>query len=272
MTDSTWKVIVDGDSLTITSDAFSFSTKGTDPSRLEGVLADLQSALRGTYGQYCGLSRAAEMVGERWGFLIVRDLLVGPKTVAELCEGLPLASPPVLSRRLKELAYSGVVRQVEASDDHTQERYELTEYGRASEDAVLAFGRWGAATLAMPRPEDIVTDASLIVALKATFLAEMAVGVKVSYELTIGGHVLNARIDDGVLEVGAGPLPGADSTLDLGFALRELMTGEVSVEDAIESGQVRVEAGDTALLHRFVSLFQLPKLPAPQVPTPKVLA
>ena len=29
------------------------------------------------YGQYCGIARAFELVGERWALLIVRDLLVG---------------------------------------------------------------------------------------------------------------------------------------------------------------------------------------------------
>lgn len=266
MTESTWKVIVAGEQLTISSDAFTFTTSGTDPMLLEGVLADLQSAVRGTYGQYCGLSRAAEMVGERWGFLIVRDLLTGPKSVAQLCEGLPRMSPTLLSRRLKELAYCGIVRQVGTADEDERATYELTEYGRASEDAVLAFGRWGAATLALPRPEDIVTDASLMVALKAMFLPEMAGGARVSYELHIADCVINARIDDGMLEVGAGPLPGADAVLHLGFALRELMTGDKSVTEALASGEVTVD-GDPAMLSGFVSMFQLPRLPAPATPT-----
>jgi DNA-binding HxlR family transcriptional regulator len=265
MTESNWKVVVDRDRLTISSDAFTFTTSSTDPMHLEAVVADLQSAVRETYGQYCGLSRAAEMVGERWGFLIVRDLLTGPKSAADLHTGLPLMSVKLVTRRLKELTYSGVVQPIDGDDaDSAHVRYELTEYGRALEDAVLAFGRWGAATLATPRPEDIVTDASLLVALKATFLPEAARGVRVSYELRINDHVINVRIDDGVLEVAAGPLPGADAVLDLGFVLLALMTGEMTADDVLATGQARVE-GDPALLHRFVEMFQLPKLPAPKV-------
>ncbi len=265
MTESNWKVVVDRDRLTISSDVYTFTTNGTDPTHLESVVADLQSAVRGTYGQYCGLSRAAEMVGERWGFLIVRDLLTGPKSAADLHTGLPLMSAKLVTRRLKELTYSGVVKPIDGDEvDSEHVRYELTEYGRALEDAVLAFGRWGAATLAMPRPEDIVTDASLLVALKATFLPEAARGLRVSYELRINEHVLNVRIDDGVLDVGAGPLPGADAVLDLGFVLLALMTGEMTADDVLATGQARVE-GDPALLHRFVEMFQLPKLPAPKV-------
>jgi DNA-binding HxlR family transcriptional regulator/putative sterol carrier protein len=269
MTESNWKVVVDRDRLTISSDAFTFTTSGTDPMHLESVVADLQSAVRETYGQYCGLSRAAEMVGERWGFLIVRDLLNGPKSAEELQKGLPRVSVKLMARRLKELAYSGVVQPVDEGGDQggngESTRYELTDYGAALEEAVLAFGRWGAATLAMPRAEDIITDDSLMVALKATFLRDQARGVQVAYELRIGDqHVLHVKIDDGALEVGPGPLPGADAVLDLGFVLLALMTGEMTPDDVLTTGQVRVD-GDPAQLEQFVRMFQLPKLPAPKV-------
>lgn len=265
MTDSNWKVVVDGDRLTISSDSFTFTTSGTDPMHVEAAVADLQSAVRGTYGQYCGLSRAAEMVGERWGLLIVRDLLTGPKSADDLHAGLPRMSPKLVSRRLKELEHSGVVRALDAADHAAaQARYELTAYGRALEEAVLAFGRWGAAALATPRAEDIVTDSSLMAALKATFRPETARDVRLSYELRIGDNLLNARIDDGVLEVGAGPLPDADAKLDLGYMLLALMAGDMTAADVLATGQVRVD-GDPALLGRFVEMFQLPRLPAPKV-------
>ncbi|WP_459712546.1 winged helix-turn-helix transcriptional regulator [Actinophytocola sp. KF-1] len=242
--------------------------------RLEGVLADLQSALRGTYGQFCGVSMAAEMVGERWGFHIIRDLILGPKSVAELTEGLPRMSPALLSRRLKELAFVGVVRQVDVdatgTDDPAQERYELTAYGHAVEDAVLELGRWGALALALPRHDDIVTESSLLVALKATFLPEMARDTRVSFELHVAGCVVNARVVDGVLAVGAGPWPGADAVLDMGSALLDLWNGQVTAAEVLATGQVLVD-GDPALLGRFVEMFQLPRLPAPERATPRVL-
>lgn len=264
MTESNWKVVVDSDRLTISSDAFTFTTNEMDPLQLEMVVADIQSAVRGTYGQYCGLAQAAEMVGERWGFLIVRDLLAGPKSAAELHAGLPKLSVKLLTRRLNELEYSGIVRPAADADDQGEERYELTEYGRAAEDAVLSFGRWGAAALTTPRSDDIVTDASLTIALKAMFVPEAARDVLASYELHIGGHVLNVHIDDGALKVGPGPLPGADSVLHLGVALQGLATGQTTVADVLHSGAVRVK-GDPELFTHFVRMFQLPRIPSPKV-------
>ncbi|MCV7174700.1 winged helix-turn-helix transcriptional regulator, partial [Mycolicibacterium sphagni] len=40
------------------------------------------------YGQYCGLARALDVVGDRWNLLIVRQLLVGPARYQELRDGL----------------------------------------------------------------------------------------------------------------------------------------------------------------------------------------
>ena len=59
------------------------------------------------YGQYCGLARALEIVGERWAFLIVRDLLVGSKRFTDLRLGLPGIPTNVLTARLKELERGG---------------------------------------------------------------------------------------------------------------------------------------------------------------------
>jgi DNA-binding HxlR family transcriptional regulator len=257
MTESTWKVVMDRHGVTIASDRFQLTTAGQEPTQLEAVISELQSAIRGTYGQYCGLSRALEMIGERWGMLIIRDLLLGAKTPSELHRGLPRIPVELLDKRLKEMAHSGVIRQVGASDC-----YELTEYGRALEDVLLALGRWGAITLAAPRPEDIITADSLMVALRATFLREEAKRHKVSYELHVGGIVVHAKINDGTLELGEGPLPGADAVIEPGPLLKDLLLGDVTVADALRSDVVQM-TGDPTLLDEFVTMFQLPRIPAP---------
>ena len=64
-----------------------------------------------SYGQFCGLARALELVGERWALLIVRDLLVGPRRFTDLRQGLPRIPTNVLADRLKELEQAGIVRR-----------------------------------------------------------------------------------------------------------------------------------------------------------------
>ncbi len=258
MAESSWKVVMDRDGVTISSDLFELTTHGSEPAALEAAVSELQSVTRGTYGQYCGLSRAAEMIGERWGLLIVRDLLVSPKTAAQLHNGLPRISARLLEMRLKEMEYSGVLRRQEGTPQD-EPVYELTGYGRALEDIMLALGRWGSMSLADPRPEDIITENSLMVALRATFLRDAARDVVLSYELHVGEIVVNAAIDHGELVVSPGPLPGADAVVDAGPLLKDMLTRDISVAEALESGSVTV-SGDPELLTRFIELFQLPKL------------
>ncbi|AWS48042.1 winged helix-turn-helix transcriptional regulator [Streptosporangium sp. 'caverna'] len=213
------------------------------------------------YGQFCGLSRALELIGERWALLIVRDLLVGPRRFTDLRRGLPRIPTNILSSRLRELEHAGIVRRRVLPRPAASVVYELTEYGRELDDIVLRLGRWGARTLGEPGPEDIVTSDSLIMALRSGFGAEAARGTRAGYELRLGEVVIHARVDDGVLQAGEGPLAGADLVLETGTELRRLMTGEISPVEAIASGAVRV-TGDPALLDRFAEIFHIAPAPA----------
>ena len=57
------------------------------------------------YGQFCPVSKAAEILNERWTILIVRELLCGSRRFNDLRRGVPLMSPSLLSHRLKELLF-----------------------------------------------------------------------------------------------------------------------------------------------------------------------
>jgi DNA-binding HxlR family transcriptional regulator len=213
------------------------------------------------YGQFCGLARAVEVVGERWALLIVRDLLVGPRRFTDLRRGLPRIPTNILADRLRELEEAGVVRRRILPRPAGAVVYELTEYGAELEEVVLGLGRWGARRLGDPRPDEIVTVDSLVMALRTTFQPEAARGLRVGYELRMGPVVLHARIDDGALAAGAGPLPDADLVVEAGPALRALMAGELTPAEAIASGGVKL-TGDPALLDRFAELFRIGPTPA----------
>ncbi len=260
MTESAWKVVMDGDGLTISGDSFSFTTNSSDPMGLDSVVSELQGVARGTYGQYCGLSRAIEAVGERWGMLVVRDLLVSAKSAPELLRGLPRVQLNQLSKRIKEMAFCGILEKAGTTDADGNDQYQLTTYGRRLEDILLAFGRWGSAMLAEPRPEDIVTEDSLMVAMRSAFLADAAAGRSAKFELHFGDIVINVAIEDGQLEVGRGSLAGAD-VIHPGPTLKDMLTRAMTVEQAMATGMV---FGDQKALDTFVSMFALPYQPLPQ--------
>jgi DNA-binding HxlR family transcriptional regulator len=217
---------------------------------------------RRSYGQYCGVAYALELVGERWALLVVRDLILGPKRFTDLRRGLPRIPSNVLSARLKELEQAGIVRRRLLPRPSTGIVYELTEWGRELEDIVLRLGLWGASTLGEPRLEDTVNPDSLLLALRATFRPEAARDLRATYELRLGDIVLHARIDKGALEVAEGPPADADLIVETDLTIRALMSGELSPREAVKTGKVRL-TGKLELLERFVEVFHIP--PAPEL-------
>ena len=206
---------------------------------------------RRAYGQFCGLARAVEIVGERWALLIIRDLLVKPKRYSDLHHGLPRIPTNILASRLKELQDVGIVRR-SLLPRPAGVAYELTEYGQELEEIVLRLGRWGAKSLPEPGPGDVVTVDSMIMALRSTFRT----GRDASYELHLGDIVIHASIRGGRLEVAEGTLPDADLVIETGPAIMSLMAGEVTPAEAIESGLVHL-TGNPDFLSRFVDTFRI---------------
>jgi DNA-binding HxlR family transcriptional regulator len=215
---------------------------------------------RRDYGQFCGLVKALELVGERWALVIIRDLFVGPRRFTELRRGLPRIPTNVLAQRLRELEAGGIVRRRVLPRPESGVVYELTEYGNDLEEVVMKLGVWGARSMTVPRPTDIVTPDSLVIAMRATFRPERADGLSVSYEVGMGPILLGVRVHEGKLTVTQGPLPDADVRMEVGPLFRSLLAGEVTPDAALESGQVQV-TGDPSLLHRFVDLFHIPPAP-----------
>lgn len=101
-----------------------------------------QTRLVRTYGQYCPIARASEILAERWTPIILRDILNGVSTFTELAEGAPGLSRTLLSSRLNELHRAGVIR-IEPNRAGRGKTYTPTEAGRDLELVMLALGTWG---------------------------------------------------------------------------------------------------------------------------------
>lgn len=214
-----------------------------------------------TYGQFCGLARALELIGERWSVLVIRDLILSPKRFSDLGETLPKIPSSILSARLNELEQAGVVRRRVLPQLDAAVVYELTEYGSELEPILLQLGLWGARSLGDPEADDVFSTDIAILALHATFRPECAGNVRVNYELRFGDMVIHALVDDGALKVEEGALPDADLVIDT-TALKYLMSGELTPANGIRDGSVKIE-GDARLLDQFVELFHIPSAPIP---------
>jgi DNA-binding HxlR family transcriptional regulator len=206
------------------------------------------------YGQYGGITRALELVGERWAMLIVRDLLVGPRRYGELAAGLPRIPSNILAARLKELQLAGVIRRAPRSRIII---YELTPYGRELEPVVIALGAWGFKALGEPRDEQVITEASMTMDLRTAFRSRVAIDLPpTSYAARLDAVDLLIRVDGAELEVSRGEGP-VDLAFAAGAGIHRLIAGELDPSIAISRGVVEVLHGPVDLLDRFATTFHL---------------
>ncbi|WP_340687868.1 helix-turn-helix domain-containing protein [Amycolatopsis coloradensis] len=100
------------------------------------------------YEQHCPIALAAEVVGEPWTLLIIRELLNGSTAITDIAAGVPGMSTGLLTKRLRKLEATGLVVL-------RPRRAELTEAGQALAEVVEPLGRWGARHLPPPRHGDL---------------------------------------------------------------------------------------------------------------------
>jgi len=94
------------------------------------------------YSQFCPVAKAAEVFGDRWTPIIMRELCFGTRTFGELLEAAPLISRTVLAQRLKQLQASGVVH-IEAKPNGKGHLYQLTPAGEDFRSIVELMSVWG---------------------------------------------------------------------------------------------------------------------------------
>ena len=92
--------------------------------------------------QVCSISRALEVVGERWTLLILRDAVLGLTRFDEFQASLGIASN-VLSNRLQLLCEEGVLERVPDEERPGRPKYVLTDKGRGVGPALIALMKWG---------------------------------------------------------------------------------------------------------------------------------
>jgi DNA-binding HxlR family transcriptional regulator len=210
------------------------------------------------YAQFCALARAAEIIGERWTLLIIRELLLGPMRFGDLAARLNDVSPALLTGRLNALMENGVVRRATLPAPFKAQVYELTEIGRAIQPAIRELIRWGGRFLFPMRPDDVFEPDWVLLALDA--IAERAptpacrITLRVPYAsgaaaFVIEGGPQGTRITKGELADGA----AIETRFDV---FLQILARHLSLDDALARGLVRLE-GNERTLHRLPQLFDL---------------
>jgi DNA-binding HxlR family transcriptional regulator len=200
--------------------------------------------MRKRYDQYCPVSHALSLVGERWSLLVVLELLHGPKRYTDLTDRLPGIGTNILASRLRDLEAHGIVAKRTLPPPAASRVYELTEYGQALRPVIRELALWGARSLGPPTDEEELFPGWLENALE-TVLAPLAPPGR--FEFRIGGEV--SSIVDG--EAHDGPIDDPDVVVE----------GEpkciyyMFVDQRLDTVKI---TGDRALLEQLVSVAPTP--------------
>jgi DNA-binding HxlR family transcriptional regulator len=152
-----------------------------------------------TYGQYCGLARALDVIGDRWTLLIIRQLLLGAARYGQLVEGLPGVATNLLADRLRHLEDLGIVQR-RLSDDSNAVLYALTPWGAELREPIEALIRWSTPLMVRGSEGDTFQAEWLILAVGA-LLAGKSARKSVTVGIEIDGQLIDLRTTLGGVEM-----------------------------------------------------------------------
>ncbi len=94
------------------------------------------------YNQFCPIAKASELLGDKWTFLILRELLSGGHRFNEFQRGLGQISPSLLSTRLRQLEDERIIERRKIKSQQGYEYY-LTQPGEEVLPIIQELGKWG---------------------------------------------------------------------------------------------------------------------------------
>ncbi len=191
-----------------------------------------------SYGQYCSVAKALDLVGDRWTLLVIRELLArGPSRYTDLRSGLPGIATNLLADRLRELEAAGIVEREDAPPPVATTLFRVTDRGAALEPVIAELGRWGVPLMREHKPDDEFRAQWLRLPVRM-FLADHEPGQPPSaVEVHAGDQAAVIRAAAGDVTLQLGTDPKADATIAAQPQLiLALFSGGRTLAEAIAQG------------------------------------
>jgi DNA-binding HxlR family transcriptional regulator len=203
-----------------------------------------------TYGQFCGLAKALDVVGDRWSLLIVRELLLlGPSRYSDLLRGLPGIATNLLAERLRQLEEAGVISREEAPPPVATTLFRLTERGEALLPVLRELGRWGGPLLMGADGEDAFHSYWMALPLQLYYVDPSPESPPVKIQLETGDEPIFLETDSGKVRARRGRVGEPDALLRGDpKSVIGVLSGRLELESARKAGLVA--EGDLAALAR----------------------
>jgi DNA-binding HxlR family transcriptional regulator len=210
------------------------------------------------YRQFCALARAAEIIGERWTLLIIRELLLTPMRFKDLAVRLDGVSPALLTARLNALIEDGVVRRASLPAPFSAQVYELTETGRAIQPAIRELIRWGGRFLFPMRDGESFEPDWVLLALDAIARREPTPQCRIALRLPYGERVASFVIAGGPegTRVSKGEAQGGASIETRFDVFLRILARQSPLDAAIAGHEVAIQ-GSIHTLRKLPQLFDL---------------
>ncbi len=208
-----------------------------------------------SYQQYCPLATGLDIIGQRWTFLIVRELLIAPKRYKALLENLPGMGTNLLADRLKTLMNLGIIEQIVQLTPRVSKVYQLTDLGQELEKPVLALTQWGSQFLKKKQPKFLFRPEWVLIVIKAAFNPQKAAYLNICCEWHVDTLIFYIRVNEGRLEVtlGAAENPMATVKTD-GASFSAVVLGQNRLKDTITNGDFKITGSGLAVVRIMQSI------------------
>jgi DNA-binding HxlR family transcriptional regulator len=197
-----------------------------------------------SYGQYCGLARALDVIGDRWNLLIVRQLLLGPARYRDLMDGLPGVATNLLSDRLHDLEAVGVVERRPVPQGNAV-AYALTDWGRQLRGTIEELVRWSTPLMVSGPGTDVFRPEWLAVALPALLKARVDPETSVAVGVTVDGQTFRLGVARGSIDVSVHTGAELDAGIRAdGMVVLGMASGMLDLADVRSMVELRGEEAD----------------------------
>jgi DNA-binding HxlR family transcriptional regulator len=216
-----------------------------------------------SYGSFCPVAQASEVVAQRWVPLVVREIMVGYHRFNEIRRALPLISPSVLAQRLKLLEENGIItRQTDAGGVS----YHLTPAGEELAPIIQSLGHWAHKWISRDYRSDQLDPAVMMWALRRHIRAAAFPSGRSVLHFILEGEPSRRRYWWVVVDRDAEPDvdicqsdPGHRVTLTITTTVRamaDVLAPNTELAESLKRGLITVR-GDAELAKRFDTLFAL---------------
>jgi DNA-binding HxlR family transcriptional regulator len=207
-----------------------------------------------SYGQFCALAKALDVIGDRWTLLIVRELLLQDACrYTDLLRGLPGIATNLLTDRLRQLEAAGIVRREAAPPPIATNLFSLTPRGEQLVPVIRELGRWGAPYLFTdPSDDEIFRSYWITLPLRLLYVDPTPERPPVTIELRMGDQPMVLETVNGRIRTRPGSAEHPDTVLTGSPRLIiGVLGGQIGLDAARRQGLV--VDGEPAALGRVVS-------------------